>query len=165
MSGGRGRQRLSRGGTLRPQLRRPPVQHEKVQQAQILQLAALVCVRLDDGRPAYWVLGTRRSRGKPCPSCGTFVAEHQGLRQTPGHPDLVLFLKGRGESGPRLLYWETKAGRNTTSDDQDAFLGVAAAAGANTGVGDYDAFAGYLVREGYLKAESFPHSRQPEARS
>jgi hypothetical protein len=141
-------------------VRRSPVQHEKVQQAQILQLAALVVVRVD-GVPALWETGRPRSRGKACPRCGTFVPGDMGMHATPGHPDLVMFLKLRGESGPRLLYWETKAGTNTPSADQRRFLTLAAAAGANTGVGDYQAFCSYLVQEGYVTEQSLPHYRRP----
>jgi ribosomal protein S27AE len=155
MSGGRGDQRFRRGGTFRRGTRARPVQHEKVEQAQILALCAVVA-------EAVWTLGTRRGRGKACPACGTFVAEHQGLRQTPGHPDLVIFLRprpGDPDGVPALLYWETKAGRNATSADQDRFLALAARCGVAVGVGDYQAFVAYLIAAGRLKVESVPHYR------
>src|SRR5262245_46053103 len=58
---------------------------EKAEQAQIGKFLLSIGGRV-------YVSGTRRSRGKACPKCGTFVPEHQGTRQTPGIPDVEAFL-------------------------------------------------------------------------
>lgn len=155
-----------------PTARRKPVQREKIEQSKILQLAALVCVQIEIRdpktkqmvrQPGIWVMGTRRSRGKPCPQCGTFVAEDQGMRQTAGHADLVIFLKARANGDRvRLLYWESKAGKNTTSSAQDAFLSLAGQAGNFVGSGDFDDFIAFLVEHHYIKADSVAHYRQPK---
>src|SRR5688572_7830522 len=68
--------------------RKPPVQLEKLEQTHIIQL-----IKSLGGR--VYVLGTRRSRGKRCQNCGTFVPEDQGTRQTPGVSDLITFLPAR----------------------------------------------------------------------
>jgi len=134
-------------------------QPEKVEQARIVQLAASLGAK-------YYVLGTRRSRGKPCPSCGTFVPEDQGTRQTPGLPDLELFLK-RPPARPdyphaRLqLRWEVKAPGGRRSTDQEEFATWAADAGVEYGCGAYDDFVGWCIRNGYLSAQNVPHYRQP----
>lgn len=140
--------------------RRRPVQHEKVEQAHILQLAAVIGAK-------YYVLGTRRSRGKACPSCGTFVPEDQGTRQTPGISDLVLFLKRPPaltdyEHARLLLFWETKSSSGRRSADQDEFASWAADAGVAYGCGTYNDFIAWCVRYGYCKTDQFPHYRQPK---
>lgn len=135
--------------------RRKPVQHEKFEQANIVQLAKTIGAEV-------WVLGTRRSAGKPCPKCGTFVAEHQGTRQTPGHPDLVMFLPLVASDAKALLYWETKrADGGRTSMEQIQFGKAATAAGVDFGIGCFDDFITWLVRRGYCRANQFPHYRQP----
>jgi len=84
----------------RPTRARRPVQHEKGEQAGGIKLLRTL------GATVY-TFGTRRSRGKACPRCGTFVPEHQGTRQTPGIPDVFAFLPAR--NGKRvLLCWEAK---------------------------------------------------------
>lgn len=141
-----------------PRLR--PIQHEKVEQAHILQLAAVIGAK-------FYVLGTRRSRGKACPSCRTFVPEDQGTRQTPGISDLVFFLK-RPPARPEypharlLLFWETKAARGRRSADQDEFASWVADAGVAYGCGTYNDFIAWCVTNGYCKTEQFPHYRQPK---
>lgn len=138
---------------------RHPVQREKAEQAGIIQLARTL-------RAEIWVLGTRRGRGKPCPKCGTFVAEHQGLRQTPGHPDLLMFLPvlERDLCEPsalsrRLVYWETKVPGGRLSDEQRAFQACARAAGVECYSGTFDDFVSWTIREGYCRESSFTFER------
>lgn len=139
--------------------RRQPVQREKVEQAHILQLCAVLRARV-------YVSGTRRSRGRACPQCGTFVAEHQGTRQTPGIPDLEIFLPPPpavpGFAHRRLqLKWETKATGGRRNADQDEYASWAADAGLHYGCGTYDDFIAWCLRYGYLSAGQVPHYRQP----
>lgn len=167
--GGRGAQRWRRGGTFRRRAGDRPVkiQHEKVEQSHIVQMARLVVVVDEATRmPALWETGRPRSRGSRCGKCGEFVPAPMHLNVTPGHADLVMVLRPRPniDERPRLLYWETKAkgsdGRmNTTSREQDVFLRVMAATGAWVGSGDFDGFLGFLVEYGYIARDSVAHYR------
>jgi hypothetical protein len=134
--------------------RRAPVQREKPEQAAIQQLLTAVGGRV-------YVLGTRRRRGMSCPSCGTFVAEHQGTRQTPGLADLLAFLPRRGDwpHAYRLLLVECKAppeaGRRggRLSPDQRTFRDLAASAGVDHVGGDLTAVHHWLAVHDYVRPD------------
>ncbi|MGE3276753.1 MAG: hypothetical protein AB7O67_16700 [Vicinamibacterales bacterium] len=139
--------------------RRRPVQHEKGEQANGVRLL------LSMGAKVY-TLGTRRSRGRECPNCGEFVAEHQGTRQTPGIADVFAFLKDQPTMGQpdrrRALWWEVKrrdGGR--LSAEQQEFRDLCAAASTDHVAGDVDALVAYLVDRGFLRADRVPHYRLP----
>ncbi len=147
--------------------RQHPVQREKAEQAAIVELAQTF-------GGLVWVLGTRRGRGKPCPKCGTFVAEHQGLRQTPGHPDLEIYLPtpaplaprvNPSSRGRRLLFWESKAPGGRPSDEQTAYAELARAAGIDHGMGTFDDFVSWAIAEGYCREiqPPFPLPREAHA--
>lgn len=129
---------------------------EKTEQANIHELLTKI------GWKVY-VLGTRRPRGKPCPSCGTFVTEHQGTRQTPGISDLFAFSPSTVSGGlkPRrvLLVIECKAEDGRLSDDQKDFRNLCIDAEVAHVVGTYNAVIAWLIERQYVKAESFPHYR------
>jgi hypothetical protein len=147
---------------------------EKTEQAHIQQLLTSI------GGMVY-VLGTRRSRGKPCPNCQTFVPEDQGTRQTAGIADLVAFLPPRPkyepmdvdeETGsfsrfqagrPVLLFVECKAEGGRLSIEQRAFRDLCIDAEIAHVVGGLNAVIAWLVPRHYVKAENFPHYRQPAA--
>lgn len=99
-------------------LRRKPVQREKHEQQHIVDLLRSI------GSDVY-VLGTRRRAGSKCPNCGTFVAEHQGTRQSPGVPDVIAFVPvptgTRRDKRPVLLFVETKATGGRLRPEQRAF--------------------------------------------
>ena len=89
---------------------------EKAEQAGTVKLLQLL------GADVY-VIGTHRPRGRPCPQCGTFVAEHQGTCQTPGIADLVVFLPG--ELPRRVCFIEQKRIGGTLSAEQVRFKALA----------------------------------------
>jgi len=126
---------------------RRPVQREKAEQADIEQLAVTLGGRV-------WRLGTRRRRGTPCPSCGTFVPEHQGTRQSPGLPDLFLWLPARDVVPATTLWWEAKAGRNPLRPEQQDFRAMALSAGHPHGVGGVDSFVAWCVGQGRVKVRA-----------
>lgn len=142
------------------------VQREKVEQAHIVQLAATLGAKV-------YVIGTRRGRGKPCPKCGTFVAEHQGTRQTEGIADLHMFLKLPSRTPMQspvpkcfpsrlFLMWETKAPGGRMSSEQKDLATLAGDAGVCHGSGDFDAFITWLIAHDFVRADQFPHYRQPK---
>lgn len=150
----RSRPRRSRTACAHDVLPRVP---EKTEQSHGVQLLAGI------GGKVY-VMGTRRSRGKPCPKCGTFVPEGQSTRQTSGVPDVMAFLPPRPVGGivrPIFLFWEAKAGDGTESDAQLVFKALCQDALVEHVVGDYNALIAWLIARLYVKAESFPHYRQP----
>jgi len=150
-------------------------QHEKIEQSRIVQLATSV-------QGTVYVLGTRRGRVK-CPSCGTFVQEYQGTKQTAGISDLVIFLPrarylsdavpGIGINpasaqyfGPCLLFLEAKSKDGRMSPAQRAFRDLVVGLGIERVehcVGTYDDFIRWCCAHGYCRVDSFPHYRQPKA--
>lgn len=128
-----------------------PVQREKYEQATIVQLLEAVGGRV-------YTLGTRRRRGANCPACGTFVAEHQGTRQTPGLCDLLVYLPRRRDWSQlwRLLLVECKAAEGRLSPAQQDFRALAIGAGVDHITGDAVAVEAWLRAQGYLKAEEPP---------
>lgn len=143
------------------------VQREKVEQANIVQLAAIL------GGTVY-VLGTRRGRVK-CPGCGTLVREYQGTKQTAGISDLVIFLPMARYPkpgtiatlcGPCLLFFEAKSATGRRSPEQVHFAELVLSLGIERVeycVGTYDAFIAWACARGYCRAEQFPYYRQPKA--
>lgn len=142
---------------------------EKTEQAHIQQLLTSI------GGMVY-VLGTRRSRGKPCPKCQTFVPEDQGTRQTAGVADLIAFLPPRPTDPrnllpefrtgrPVLLFVECKADGGRLSPEQRVFRNHCLDAEVAHVVGGLNAVIAWLIPRHYVKAEQFPHYRQPAAQS
>lgn len=139
--------------------RRRAVQHEKIEQGHIVELARLIGAFVV-------VLGTRRSRGKPCPNCGTFVAEDQGTRQTEGVADLELWMPQKGveaATGERrylLLKWETKrpdGGRFSPAQQQ--YAAIVNASNVEYGSGSFDDFIAWCCSRGYCSTGQFSHER------
>lgn len=138
-------------------MRRKPVQREKHEQAAIVQLLRSIGA-------AVYVLGTRRPAGKPCPTCGTFVPEHQGTRQTPGLPDLYVVLPRRDSAYARDPLWiEVKAAAGRLSEEQQTFQTLADLGRVGHVVGGIDAVIAWLVDRGYLRTGQVPHYRLPAA--
>lgn len=138
----------------RPMPRQPRVL-EKVEQAHIIQLALTVGCEVT-------VFGTVR-RGSTCPKCGEWVQGHMGTQQTPGIPDLEIWLPERASTiaGQReLVKWETKAVGGRLSADQQEYRDLCAIAGVTWGSGPYAAFEQFLVARGLVKAENIPHYRR-----
>lgn len=123
------------------------VRREKDEQADIVRL-------LRSLGAAVYVSGTVRPRG-----------DTPGTRQTPGIPDLEAFLprRGTGGNGYRLLKVEVKRSKGgRLSPDQQAYRDVCQAADVPHVVGDLTAVMGWLVAEGYLRADQLPHDRRAE---
>lgn len=99
-----------------------------------------------------WVYGTTRRRG-----------DHMGTMQTPGAPDVKAFLPPKGGRTWRGLWWEAKAPGGWLRPDQAAFQELALAAGEAHIVGGLEALVGWLVGEGYLRADqvAFYYTRVP----
>lgn len=117
---------------------------EKVEQAETVKLLCMV------GAEVY-VLGTRRPAGRKCPQCGTFVAESQGTRQTPGISDVIAFLPGR----PRpVLFIEQKRTGGVLSPAQRHFRDVCQASTAAYLTGTVDEVIGWLSARGYLRTRA-----------
>lgn len=113
---------------------------------------------------AIYESGTRRPAG-----------DYQGTRQTPGIPDVEVFLPARivrrQVDGvmrdlalePRLLKWECKSATGRLSPAQQAYRACCLAAHVAHVAGDLTALIAWLVAEGYVRAEQLPHDRQPAA--
>jgi hypothetical protein len=127
---------------------------EKAIQSQIVQL-----IRSVSGR--VWVLGTHRPRGSRCPSCGTFVAEHQGTCQTPGVSDLIAVLPTHPGASD-LVFIEVKAVDGRLSDAQADFRAAMVAAGIAYIVGGFDDVLRVCVDRGLVRAENVPHYRREQ---
>lgn len=137
----------------------PPL--EKVEQAHIQQLLTGL------GAEVY-VLGTRRSRGKNCPNCGTFVPEHQGTRQTSGIGDLFVFMPPRPVAWtvrPIPLWIECKRVGGEMSPEQEKFKGLCQDSLLEHVDGTLDAVITWLIGHNYARAEQFAHYRQPLAKT
>ena len=115
---------------------------------------ALTVQTLEAIGAAVYVLGTRRPRGRNCPKCGTFVAEHQGTCQTPGIADLVVFLPApRGAAGGvrPILFVEQKAVDGRFSPRQKEFRKLAEASPASYVAGTVDDVVRFLEARGYVR--------------
>lgn len=114
---------------------------EKAEQAGTVKLLTML------GADVY-VLGSRRRRGRSCPSCGTFVAEHQGTCQTPGVADLIVFLPG--PLPRRVCFIEQKRHGGTFSAEQRRFRTLAEGSTALYASGTLDDILQWLKEGGYL---------------
>jgi hypothetical protein len=120
---------------------------EKSEQAGTVKLLTLL------GADVY-VIGTTRPRGRPCPCCGTFVAEHQGTCQTPGMADLVVFLPG--PLPRRVCFIEQKRHGGILSEPQQRFRDLASDSTALYVAGTLDDVMLWLNNGGYLKRPLHP---------
>jgi hypothetical protein len=111
----------------------------------------------------FYVLGTRRSRGKPCPKCKTFVPEDQGTRQTEGISDVLIFLPLQPGASHRVtLWWEAKhADGGRLSPAQVRFADLCRQAAQEHCAGPLAALYAWLVEHGYLDRNRVPHYRLP----
>jgi len=116
---------------------------EKAEQHHIVQLARSIGGQV-------WVLGTTRRRG-----------DFAGTMQTPGVSDLILFVPRRPE-GRELVFLEVKGQGGRLRPEQIQFRECCLAAGATHLVGGLDRFIAFLVERGLVKADAFPHYRQPK---
>lgn len=124
--------------------RRMAVRAEKVEQAQIVQL-----LRALGGK--VYVSGTTRRRG-----------DYAGTMQTPGIPDVEVFLPRRDVPGKRLqLKVECKSERGRLRPEQAEYRELCAQAGVEHVVGTLDAVIAWCVDRGYLRAQDVPHYRRP----
>lgn len=107
-----------------------------------------------------YVLGTRRKK-----------TDFHGTMQTPGIADLQFFLPEKraqftrdGSRTRRLVIVEAKRQQGGRySSEQIEYRGLCLAAGVDYIGGCLDDVIAWLTREGYVKAEHFPHYRQPAA--
>ena len=101
------------------------------------------------GRQPY-VLGTTRR-----------ATDYHGTMQTPGVPDLLAFLPRRAPRyGWQFLVIECKGRGGRLRPDQVRFEELCRWAEIPHIVGGLDAVIAWLVAQGYVQAESFPHYRQ-----
>lgn len=111
-----------------------------------------------------YTLGTRRSKGKPCPKCKTFVPEDQGTRQTPGIADVLAFLPEKNGNPPIALWWEVKhADGGRASADQIRFAELCRRSSQAHCLGPLDALYAWLIENRYLRPDQVPHYRLPKA--
>ena len=111
---------------------------EKAVQAQIVSL-------LRQLGAAVYVLGTKRRRG-----------DYQGTQQTPGLPDLCVFIRGR------QLWIEVKAAGGRLRPEQVAFQAQCHTCGVAHVTGGVDEVLAWLVDAGIVKADNVAHYRRQE---
>lgn len=113
----------------------------------------------------YYTLGTRRSRGRACLSCGAFVpSAGHGTRQTEGLPDLLVFLPASRiaqDVGPACLAVEAKAPRGRLRPEQGEFREWCRATRVPHVAGTYDVFVAWCIDHRYLGRHQVPHYRLP----
>ena len=116
-----------------------PVQHEKHEQSKIAILFRSI------GSQVY-VLGTRRARG-----------DQQGTRQTPGIPDLYIWLPLERRYtrpglllAPKFLWFEVKAEGGRTSSAQQEFELLCTTHGHPYLRGGFDRAHAFLVQHGFI---------------
>lgn len=125
-----------------PKLPRVP---ESAEQQHIVQLARSLGGRV-------YVLGTKRKR-----------TDFQGTCQTPGVADLVVFLPRRSpREGWQFLFIECKGRGGRLRPEQVMFQELCRWAEVEHLVGGFNAFIAWLAARNYVKAENFPHYRQPQ---
>ena len=115
---------------------------EKTEQAATVKLLTML------GADVY-VIGTRRPRGRACPTCGTFVAEHAGTCQTPGVSDLIVFLPG--PLPRRVCFVEQKRAGGQLSIEQQHFRTLAESSTALYVAGTLGDVLAWLNANGYLR--------------
>jgi hypothetical protein len=103
-----------------------------------------------------YVLGTRRPRG-----------DHPGTCQSPGIPDLWIFLPPPALRDPlfsteRVLWMEVKAVGGRASFEQAEFRARCIAVGVPHVTGGLTELTAYLVAGGWLKADNVAHYRRPK---
>jgi hypothetical protein len=91
-----------------------------------------------------YVLGTVRPRG-----------DYPGTHQTPGLPDLLVFLRGR------LLCIEVKAAGGRLRPGQVLFREDCLQAGIAHVVGGVDEVLAWLMGQGLIRPDQVSHERQP----
>lgn len=122
------------------------------------------CKLLSSLGAAVYTIGTRRSKGKPCPKCKTFVPEDQGTRQTPGIFDVLAFLPARNGKPVVALWWDAKhADGGRVSPEQKEFAELCRLASQAHCIGPYDVLFAWLMEHEYLRADRVPHYRLPKA--
>jgi hypothetical protein len=129
------------------EVRRAPQQREKVEQAGIIKLCRSLGGRV-------YVLGTRRRRG-----------DFQGTMQTPGIPDLFVFMpQPRGEGAPpwHQVWIECKAEGGRLSEAQKEFQALCVGAGGWHIVGGINAVIAQFIKAGWLRADQVAHYRLPK---
>lgn len=123
------------------------------------------CKLLSSIGAAVYTIGTRRSRGKPCPKCKTFVPEDQGTRQTPGISDVLAFLPPKPGPSRVALWWEAKhADGGRVSPEQRDFAELCRLSSQAHCLGPVDELIAWLVTNGYLSEKNLPHYRLPANR-
>lgn len=120
---------------------RPRPAPEKIEQAETVRLLELLGA-------AVYVLGTHRPGGRPCPTCRAWVPEHQGTCQTPGLPDLLVFLPGPVRP---ILFIEQKAAGGRLSPPQVAFQDLVRSSSATHVSGTAAEVTVYLEHHGLLR--------------
>lgn len=116
---------------------------EKTEQAHGVQLLRSLGAKV-------YVLGGHRRAG-----------DYQGTMQTEGLPDVEVFLPMR--VGRRVfLKWECKAVGGRLRPEQREYQELCLVADVYHVVGPFDALIAWLAEYGYVKADNFPHYRQPQ---
>lgn len=109
-----------------------------------------------------YTIGTRRSKGKACPKCKTFVPEDQGTRQTPGIADVLAFLPEKNGKPAIALWWEAKhADGGHASAEQLHFAELCRRSSQAHCIGPLNALFAWLLEHKYLNAGQVPHYRLP----
>jgi hypothetical protein len=128
---------------------------EKVEQAHIEKLLTQL------GGKVYHI-GTKRRRG-----------DYQGTMQTPGIPDVFAFLPAprlipeKVRNGAPIAVWievKREGEKIAAGSEQDAFRLLCFAAGGLHWSGTLNDIIEELVAGGWVRADSFPHYRQPKPR-
>lgn len=122
----------------------PPRVPEKVEQAHGVQLLRSI------GGKVY-VLGGHRRKG-----------DYQGTMQTEGIADVFAFIPVRGERRWVFLAWECKAYGGRMRPEQREFEALCTDAGITHIAGPFDVLIEWLAARGFVKADQFPHYRQPQ---
>ena len=92
------------------------------------------------------VFGTTRRRG-----------DYPGSMQTPGIPDVKVFLRARDGSPARGLWWEVKAPGGRVRPEQAAIHAAAVGCGEAVVVGGIDVLIGWLIAHGYVAESQVAH--------
>ncbi len=124
----------------------PPRISEKAMQAQIVALLRTL------GAMVYVL-------GHPSPNDGR---RHRGTVQTPGLPDLWVFLPSFLAIAGGEVTIEVKAPGGRVRAEQEAFAAYRRGAGGEHIIGGYDDVVAWLIRYGYLKEQNVPHYRRPQ---
>jgi hypothetical protein len=122
--------------------RRPP--SEKVEQQHIVNVLTAI-------RAKVYVLGTRRPRF--CPFCKLALPKKwMSTRQTPGIPDMLVFLPKRSKQR-EILFIEAKSQRRKLSDEQREFREYCLETTAHHVKGGLDEVLAWLLHFAYLELD------------